>query len=121
MNQPRLREPHAPAKDLELLVEAERRLDGLLQAARADAAALLAEARQRAAALDAGWAAGFAAARRDLELRIVEERDRELARVRDEAERRISSGLTQSADQIETLAGWVVSQVRGPAAGETGS
>ena len=55
------------------------------------------------------------------ELRIVEERDRELARVRDEAERRISSGLTQSADQIETLAGWVVSQVRGPAAGETGS
>ena len=109
-----LREDHPPVKDLERLVETEARLDELLQAARTEASDLIAQARDQVARAEERWAADFEAARRDLESRVARERDRELARIRDEADRVTAHYAAHSPEQLEALAGWVASELRGP-------
>ena len=109
-----VREDHPPVKDLDQLFEAEARLDELLQAARAEAADLIAQARDRVARAEERWAGDFEAARRDLESRVVQERDRELTRIRDEATRLTAHYAAQPAEQVEALAGWVASELHGP-------
>jgi len=113
-----LREDHPPVKDLERLVQAEARLDRLLQAARAEAGDLIAQARDRAARAEERWAADYDAARREVESRVAQERERELTRIREEAERASARYATQSPEQVEALAGWVASTLRGPTARE---
>jgi vacuolar-type H+-ATPase subunit H len=113
-------EDHPPVKDLECLVEAEARLDELLQAARAEAAGLIEQARDRAARAEERWAGDFVAARRDLESRVARERDRELTRIRDEAARLTAHYAGQPAEQVDALAGWVASELRGPTGRRTG-
>jgi vacuolar-type H+-ATPase subunit H len=109
-----LREDHPPVKDLEWLVETEARLDELLQAARTEAGDLIAQARDRVARAEERWAADFEAARRDLESRVAQERDRELTRIRDEADRLSAHYAAHSPEQLEVLAGWVAGELRGP-------
>lgn len=107
-------EEHPPVKDLEWLVETEARLDDLLEAARAEASDIIAQARDRIARAEERRAADYEAARRDLERRVAQERDRELTRLRDEAERLTARYATQSPEQVECLAQWVASALRGP-------
>jgi vacuolar-type H+-ATPase subunit E/Vma4 len=107
-------EEHSPAKDLDWLVETEARLDDLLQVARAEASDLIAQARDRIARAEERRAADYESARRDLERRVAQERDRELTRVRDEAERLTARYAMQSPEQVESLAQWVASALRGP-------
>ncbi len=109
-----VRDDHPPVKDLEQLVEAEARLDELLQAACAEAADLIAQARARVARAEERWAADYEAARRELEGRVAQERDRELTRIRDEAARLTAQYAAQPAEQVEALAGWVASELRAP-------
>lgn len=109
-----VREDHPPVKDLECLVETEARLDEQLQVARAQAAELIAQARARTDRAEERWVGDFEAARRDLEIRVAQERDRELTRIRDEAARLIAHYAAQPAEQMEALAAWVVSELRGP-------
>ena len=108
------REDHPPVKDLARLIETEARLDELLQAARVEAAALVTQARARVARAEERWAGDFDAARRDLESRVAQERDRELIRIRDEAGRLTTHYAAQPAEQVEALARWVASELRGP-------
>ena len=107
-------ERHSPVKDLDWLVETEARLDDLLRAARAEASDMIAQARDRIARAEERRAADYEAARRDLERRVAQERDRELTRLRDEAERLTARYATQSPEQVEYLAQWVASALRGP-------
>jgi vacuolar-type H+-ATPase subunit E/Vma4 len=106
-------EDHPPVKDLDWLVETEARLDALLQAARAEASDIIAQARDRSARAEERSAADYETARRDLEREVARERDRELARIRDEAERLTARYATQSSEQVESLAEWVASALRG--------
>lgn len=96
------------------MIETEASLDELLQAARAEAADLITQARARAARAEERWAGDFEAARRDLESRVARERDRELIRIRDEAGRLTAHYAGQPAEQVEAQAVWVASQLRGP-------
>lgn len=107
-------EAHHPVKDLEWLVETEARLDDLLQAARAEARHIIAQARDRVARAEERRAADYETARRDLERRVAQERDSELTRLRDEAERLTACYAMQSPEQVEALAQWVASALRGP-------
>jgi vacuolar-type H+-ATPase subunit H len=107
---------HVPARDLERLIESEARLDELLQAARTEAGDLIAQARQRAARAEERWAAEFEAARQDLERRVAQERDRELARIRQEADRLTAHYAGHTPEQLEALARWVAGELRGLAA-----
>jgi vacuolar-type H+-ATPase subunit E/Vma4 len=107
-------EQHPPVKDLDWLVETEARLDGLLQAARAEASDIVAQARDRIARAEERRASDYETARRDLERRVAQERDRELTRIRDEAARLTARYATQSPQQVESLAEWVASALRGP-------
>jgi vacuolar-type H+-ATPase subunit H len=111
-----LPDDHHPVKDLERLVETEATLDEVLRAARSEAGDLIAQARHRATQAEERWATEYEAARQDLERRVAEERDRELARIRDEADRLTAHYAGQSAEQVEALAAWVADQLRGPAA-----
>jgi vacuolar-type H+-ATPase subunit E/Vma4 len=106
-------EAHHPVKDLEWLVETEARLDGLLQAARAEASDIIAQARDRIARAEERRAADYETARRDLERRVAQERDGELTRLRDEAERLTTRYATQPPEQVESLAQWVARALRG--------
>jgi hypothetical protein len=45
---------------------------------------------------------------------VAQERDRELTRIRDEAGRLTAHYAAQPAEQVEALAGWVASELRGP-------
>ena len=107
-------EAHHPVKDLEWLVETEARLDDLLQAARAKANDIIAQAQDRVARAEERRAADYETARRDLERRVAQERDSELTRLRDDAERLTARYAMQSPEQIESLAQWVASALRGP-------
>ena len=107
-------EAHHPVKDLEWLVETEARLEDLLQAARAEASDMIAQARDRIARAEERRAADYETARRDLERQVAEERDRELTRLREEAERLTTRYATQSPERVESLAQWVASALRGP-------
>jgi len=107
-------EERSPVKDLDWLVETEARLDGLLQAARVEASDMIAQARDRIARAEERRAADYETARRDLERQVAQERDRELTRLRDEAERLTTRYATQSPEQLESLAEWVASALRGP-------
>jgi septal ring factor EnvC (AmiA/AmiB activator) len=111
-------EEHPTVKDLEWLIETEARLDGLLQAARAEAGDVIAQARDRIARAEERRAADYEAARRDLERQVAQERDHELTRIRDEAERLTAHYATQSPEQVEALAVWVASSLHGPTARE---
>jgi hypothetical protein len=111
-----IREDHPPVKDLERLVETEASLDALLQAARAEAADLIAQARDRVARAEERWAGDFEAGRRDLERRVAQERDRELTRLRDEADRLTARYAAYLPEQIEALAEWVASELLGSTA-----
>ncbi len=113
MREPRqLPENHPPVKDLERLIELEARLDELLQASRSEAAALIAQARDRTARAEQDWAADFETARRELADRLVGERDNELSRIREEADRLSAQYETRTDEQIDALARWVVSELR---------
>jgi hypothetical protein len=101
-------------KDLDRLAEAEVRLDELLRTARAEAADLIAHARHEAGRAEEHWAADFETARRDLERRVADERDRELARIQGETERLAAHYAGQSPDVIESLAAWVAGELRAP-------
>jgi vacuolar-type H+-ATPase subunit H len=114
-------ENHPPVKDLEQLVHAEARLDELLQRARAEAAGLIADARDRGARAEERWATEYEAARRELEDRVARERDQELTRIRDEAARLVAHYSARPAEQLELLAGWVANEVRGSTHRESGS
>jgi hypothetical protein len=104
-------------KDLEQLVEVEIRLDELLRAARSEGEGLVAQARERVARAEALWSSDLEAGRRDLEARTGEERDRELARLREEADRDVAHYDGQTPEQIEILARWVATELRGSARG----
>jgi hypothetical protein len=108
--------PPAPARDLERLIETEATLDALLRTARAEAADLIAQARERVARAEERWAAEFETARRELGRRVAQERDHELARIREEADRLSAHYAGHSPEQLEALADWVASELRGPAA-----
>jgi vacuolar-type H+-ATPase subunit E/Vma4 len=110
------RENHPPVNDLERLVETEARLDELLQAAHAEAGDLIAQARDRVTRGEERWAADFEAARRDLESRVAQERDRELTRIRDEANRLTARYAALAPEQVEALARWVASELQGSTA-----
>lgn len=107
-----LPEDQPPVNDLERLVELEARLDELLEASRSEAATLIAQARDRTARADQDWASDFEAARRELAARLVEERDHELSRIREEADRLSAQYETRTDEEIDALARWVVSELR---------
>lgn len=107
-----LPENQPQVKDLERLVELETHLDELLQASRSEAAALIARARDRTVRAEQDWAADFESARRELADRLVEERDHELSRIRQEADRLSAQYETHTHEQIDALARWVVGELR---------
>ena len=113
MREPRqLPENQPPVKDLERLVELEARLDELLQASRSEAAGLIAQARDRTARAEQDWAADLETARRALADRLAAERDHELSRIREEADRLSAQYEARTDGQIDALARWVVSELR---------
>jgi hypothetical protein len=95
------------------MIETEVRLDQRLQTVRTEAGDQIAQARERAVRAEERWAADFEVARRDLQRRVAQERDRELARIRAEADRLTAHYAGHTPAELDALAEWVVSELRG--------
>jgi vacuolar-type H+-ATPase subunit H len=103
-----------PAADLSRLVEAERRLDERLAAARAEAAGIVDAARAAARALDAGLAAELEESDRRLSAAAAAELARRAEGIEAAARRATETFAGLDEARIGELADHVVARVAGP-------
>lgn len=105
--------PPPGGDDLARLLETEARLAAALEAARMEAAVLVAAARERAAAAEAGLAAELETAQRALEESVAADRDRRCAEIAAASRARVATLDAVTGPALERLADAVVAALLG--------